>query len=523
MGSKVDFLIYSGNWNCANGDSCNYTATISIPETAAPVFDPAGPAIIGDTVVTISSATPGAVIYYTTDGKDPTASGTQYSNPTTVTVTNGTTLKAIAVGTDTSNVKTQTYIYAKAPAPSFSAGSPYISGPTYVKITSTVAGATIYYTFNGNTPTTSDEVYTEPIWVNDYDQLQAIVVADGYNASDVTNVLYRVPENYNRPETISGGSAKVDGDLSDWSGAAWVPLNVNYDGAGASDVTEAYYAAKWQSNKVYVAVKVNDTAHYFTTNYSSWNGRDAVEVYIHTDNTGDANYNTSGWTSAQQYTAGIMKGTTDSVWACLASTDQMPADAGFKAAGKVDGNWIYYEFAMTPFTYFGGYIGETSSVSNLFGDEVIGLDVCVVSSNAGTYTGMRAENDMKSKFGNWYTMGLHKLVCISGDANLDGAVDVGDLGILAANYGKTSGATWSQGDFNGDGAVDVGDLGILAANYGTGSSSGSSFEADYAKVFGTDSTSTEMTDDSSTVCSSLGLSLVAGLAMLGLMLVKLEE
>jgi uncharacterized protein (DUF2141 family) len=112
-----------------------------------------------------------------------------------------------------------------------------------------------------------------------------------------------------------------------------------------------------------------------------------------------------------------------------------------------------------------------------------------------------------------------------GDANGDSKVDVGDLGILAANYGGT-GKTWAQGDFNGDGKVDVGDLGILAANYGTGSSSASDFDADYAKVFGAaDSMSSEDSADESdsSICSSLGLSLVAGLAMMGLMMVKLEE
>ena len=55
---------------------------------------------------------------------------------------------------------------------------------------------------------------------------------------------------------------------------------------------------------------------------------------------------------------------------------------------------------------------------------------------------------------------------MAGDANGDGEVDVGDLAILGANYGRTSGATWAMGDFTGDGAVDVGDLGILGANYG---------------------------------------------------------
>ena len=71
---------------------------------------------------------------------------------------------------------------------------------------------------------------------------------------------------------------------------------------------------------------------------------------------------------------------------------------------------------------------------------------------------------------------------IPGDANSDGRVDVGDLGILAANYGGTE-KTWAQGDFNSDGRVDVGDLGILAANYGQGVSGSADFNADYAKVF----------------------------------------
>jgi hypothetical protein len=102
-------------------------------------------------------------------------------------------------------------------------------------------------------------------------------------------------------------------------------------------------------------------------------------------------------------------------------------------------------------------------------------------------------------------------------------VDVGDLGILAANYGG-SGKTWAEGDFNNDGLVDVGDLGILAANYGYGTTpSAANFNADYAKVFGTSETEGESTDAESTVCSSLGLSLVAGLMLMGLMLVKLEE
>jgi hypothetical protein len=53
----------------------------------------------------------------------------------------------------------------------------------------------------------------------------------------------------------------------------------------------------------------------------------------------------------------------------------------------------------------------------------------------------------------------------AGDANNDGAVNVGDLGILAANWNGT-GKVWATGDFTGEGSVNVGDLGVLAANWG---------------------------------------------------------
>ncbi len=58
-----------------------------------------------------------------------------------------------------------------------------------------------------------------------------------------------------------------------------------------------------------------------------------------------------------------------------------------------------------------------------------------------------------------------------GDANLDGKVNVGDLGIFASNYGS-SGLGWGGGDYTGDGTINVGDLGILAANYGFETSPG---------------------------------------------------
>jgi hypothetical protein len=57
---------------------------------------------------------------------------------------------------------------------------------------------------------------------------------------------------------------------------------------------------------------------------------------------------------------------------------------------------------------------------------------------------------------------------LSGDANLDFAVNFNDLVALAQNYGIADGSrVWAQGDFTYDGNVDFNDLVKLAQNYNT--------------------------------------------------------
>ena len=54
---------------------------------------------------------------------------------------------------------------------------------------------------------------------------------------------------------------------------------------------------------------------------------------------------------------------------------------------------------------------------------------------------------------------------LSGDANLDGKVDINDLTIVLAHYNQSAGVTWGQGDFTGSGKVDINDLTIVLAHY----------------------------------------------------------
>lgn len=87
-----------------------YTPSGSTTETCAtPTFSPVAGTYYEPQSVTLSCATPGSTIYYTTDGSDPTTSSTEYTSAIPVSET--TTIKAIATadGMDPSPVASATY------------------------------------------------------------------------------------------------------------------------------------------------------------------------------------------------------------------------------------------------------------------------------------------------------------------------------------------------------------------------------------------------------------------------------
>ncbi len=70
----------------------------------------------------------------------------------------------------------------------------------------------------------------------------------------------------------------------------------------------------------------------------------------------------------------------------------------------------------------------------------------------------------------YYLNGLLPKQLIMADANLDGAVSLADLTILATYYDDEGTGIWEHADFNGDRNVSLSDLTILATYYGSGTS-----------------------------------------------------
>ena len=149
--------------------------------------------------MTISDATSGATIYYTTNGTTPTTSSTQYTGPITVSTTE--TLEAIAVATGDTNSAVASATYTITPTvltPAFSPVAGTYTSAQSVSISDATSGATIYYTTNGTTPTTSSTRYTGPITVSSTETLEAIAAATG-DPSAVASATYTITPTVSTP------------------------------------------------------------------------------------------------------------------------------------------------------------------------------------------------------------------------------------------------------------------------------------------------------------------------------------
>jgi hypothetical protein len=193
---------------------------------ATPVISPASESFNPSVPVTITDSTPGAQIFYTTDGSTPTAASTKYTG-TAINVTTTTTINAIATAPNflQSPVATATYsLVTQAAMPTFSPAPGSYTTAQSVMIASTTPNAKIYYTTNNTAPspgTSGTTLYSTPVPISATTTLQAIATATNLTNSPVAIGAYTIDiggvtsinfgSGFGAGGIVMNGSAKLNG------------------------------------------------------------------------------------------------------------------------------------------------------------------------------------------------------------------------------------------------------------------------------------------------------------------------
>ncbi len=170
-------------------------------KAATPSFNlPAG-TYNGEQSVTINTTTPGADIYYTTDGSEPSETAIKYSGA--ITVNSSMTINAVAIKPGMANSEVASVNYTinptKVEEPEFDLATGTYSTPKYVSLTCATPGASIYYTDDGTTPSASSKLYnpTNKIYINSSAivEIRAVAIKNGMQNSSIVSRAYRIDQN----------------------------------------------------------------------------------------------------------------------------------------------------------------------------------------------------------------------------------------------------------------------------------------------------------------------------------------
>jgi hypothetical protein len=261
------------------------TTGISTPSAAAmPAFSPAPGTYTSAQAVSLSAATPGATIYYTTDGSGPTTSSTQYSRA--IPVSGSEVIEALAVAsgyTDSSPAKAgyvitpppvsgpvipasaiaasglqalDTWIFnhdAGTPGTAVGAtslvGTPSLSGDARQFVSSYAnAGGEIYSVAYANDTNSKNLVYDGWVWIEAGSTIANLEMDSNQVTANGQTVIFAFQcSGYSQTWEYSGAGAKwvqstQPCDVSKWTTNTWHHIQIGYARDDSGNVT---YRSVW--------------------------------------------------------------------------------------------------------------------------------------------------------------------------------------------------------------------------------------------------------------------------------------
>ena len=234
------------------GGAYTYTSSEVVKETVAtPAITPNGGELkYGNNTVSIACDTDGATIYYTTNGATPTTNSTKYTGA--FTLSSNATVKAIAVKTGWNNSSVAsasfTYTVETVATPTITPnGGELKYGNNTVTIACATADATIYYTTNGATPTTSSTKYTGAFTLTSNATVKAIAVKTGWNNSSVASASFTYTVETVATPVIAPNGGEIEAGTTISISCATSGATIYYSTNGAEPTT--VYSAPFALNE----------------------------------------------------------------------------------------------------------------------------------------------------------------------------------------------------------------------------------------------------------------------------------
>ncbi|MBI1922332.1 MAG: chitobiase/beta-hexosaminidase C-terminal domain-containing protein [Geobacter sp.] len=267
--------------SAGNAEAVNtqiYTIDTVLPVTTA---SPAAASYNAAQTVTLTASEP-ATIYYTTNGSMPTTSSAVYSGPLTISTTTSLKFFARDAAGNSEIVKSAVYVIDTT-APTSKASPDAGVYPSALTVTlSANEPATIYYTTDGSTPTTSSAVYTVPISISTTTTLKYFARDTIGNSEQVNWKTFKIdpfapflttgsmsiPRLYHAAALLQNGKVLVTGGDSGIYGfrnsaEIYDPQSGNWSAAAAAATYRGHHTATVLNNgKVLVAGgETNDTTY----------------------------------------------------------------------------------------------------------------------------------------------------------------------------------------------------------------------------------------------------------------------
>ena len=267
---QIPTAISSGGGNSGVGGSGSV-----ITRVAAPVANVLSGIYSQPLNISLSSATEGATIYFTTDGSDPKTSSTREIFSTLLNINVNTTIKAYATKPGMTDSDVVNFAYTinlplplQVDVPTASPLPGVFTLTIKVNLSTTTEGASIFYTTDGSDPKTSltRALFSTLLNINVNTTIKVYATKEGMTDSDVVTFNYTI----NLPSPLQVAAPTADPQPETYTGTQYITMSCATDGAtiyyttDGSDPTDSNNNARMEYSE-HICVEETTTIKAYAT------------------------------------------------------------------------------------------------------------------------------------------------------------------------------------------------------------------------------------------------------------------